>query len=128
MTTQKTLRKVIDTVFNNADKNIEDADELMLLNVFAQTMFPKTYKLDKRRAINKTNFNITVCVERNYLNIDHSATTLDNFISLTEQGAKRIEETTDNLQNFIIKILCALGGAMGTVAASFLIQLIQSHI
>lgn len=126
MTTQKALKKIMAVVTINVDKKIKDVNEIVLLDLFAQYMYPKTYKHNKQKAINKTNLDIIVCVNLNYLDIDHKANTLEDFISITEQGAKRIEEKSDARYNFVIRALCALGGIIGTLVCSGLIELIKS--
>ncbi|MDE6397743.1 MAG: hypothetical protein K2L51_00315 [Clostridiales bacterium] len=128
MTTQKALRKINEVITINLDKKIEEVNEIELLDLFAQHFYPKTYKFNKQKAVNKTNLDITVCLNRDYLDVNHKATTLDNFLTLTEHGAKRIEEKSDSLYNFLIRGLCAIGGVVGTVIASFLIELIKAHL
>ena len=78
MTTQKALKKIMAVVTINVDKKIKDVNEIVLLDLFAQYMYPKTYKHNKQKAINKTNLDIIVCVNLNYLDIDQKKSqTLD---------------------------------------------------
>lgn len=128
MTTQKALKRLNNAITENLNKNIEDADEIAFLDLFARYFYPAIYKHNPTKAIIKTNLDMTVCVRLGYIEFDSSRNILDDCITITEQGAKRIEEKSDNLRNFVLRTLCAIGGAVGTVVCSFIIQLIQSHI
>lgn len=128
MTTQKTLRKAVECMVLNRTLNVNECDTNELITVFAKYFYPLKYKRNKSQACIKTAADLEICTQLGYLTFNHTATNLEDFIELTKEGATRMESKSDNLRNLFVRVLCALGGAIGTVGCSFLIQLIQSHI
>lgn len=128
MTTEKILRKIMETINLNRGKDIKDLDEDKFCRVFASELHPLLFKRNPTKAISKTLVDIEICDSLNYIKVNDNAETLDEMISLTEKGSQRIETKADSFRNFIVKALIALAGAAGTVICSFIIQLIQTHL
>lgn len=128
MTTQKTLRKACECIVMYRTLNVDKCDTDKLISIFAKHFYPLSYKCNPKKASIKTASALEVCTQLGYLNFNHAATNLEDFVELTKEGAMRIESKSDSIRNLFFRVLCALGGAIGTVGCSFLIQLIQSHI
>lgn len=128
MTTEKTIRKIYETLNKNIYMNPQDFDGYGVIELLAPVFYPVTYKRNKEKAIEKTMLDFDVCCELGYISVDAAANSFQNLINITEKGAARMETKSDSLRNFGVRVLCALAGAAGTVLCSFLIQLIQSHL
>lgn len=128
MTTEKTLRKLLETLQMYRDKNLNDFDIDDFNYTFALAFYPNLYRRNTEKAVAKARADLDICETRGYITFEEDAETFDECISLTKEGAERIETKSDSFRNFFVKALIALAGAAGTVICSFIIQLIQSHL
>ena len=128
MTTEKALRKILETLQMYCDKNMNDYDIDDYKNTFASTFYPKLYKRNPQKAVIKAMVDLDICETRNYIKYEPDAETFEECITLTNEGAQRIETKADSFRSFFVKALIALAGAAGTVICSFIIQLIQSYL
>ena len=128
MTTEKALRKTLETLQKYCDKPIGDYDIDDFKNSFAMSFYPHLYKRNPQKAVTKTMVDLDICETRGYITFSDEATTFEECITLTKDGAERIETKADSFRNFFVKSLIALTGAVGTLICSVIIQLIQAYI
>ncbi len=128
MTTEKALCKIMEVAQLYGDTHIEETDYEELKNTFASYLYPHTYKKSPRKAVAKTMTDFEVCEKLNYIDFSDDGDTLEEVIGLTKEGSLRIEKRSDHSRNVFIRILCAVGGAVGTVLCSLFIELIKSAL
>lgn len=128
MTTEKALRKIIDFVQIYGETPIEEDNADEITNSIASFLYPHTYRRNPRKAVMKAFTDLEICYKLKYLTYHENGDTLEDVLELTNEGSLRIEKRSDRTHDILFRILCALGGAIGTLACSFIIELIKSKL